>query len=811
MKYGFFDDQRKEYVIETPATPLPWINYLGSEDFFSIISQTGGGYSFYRDAKLRRLTRYRYNSVPSDTGSRMYYIADGEALWSPAFAPLRAPLERFACRHGLGYTVFESAKNGLSAQLTCFVPIGAPCEVNHLVLTNQTDAVKEIDVVSAAEWCLWNAQEDAQNFQRTYNTGEVEIDGSTLYHKTEYRERRNHYAFFAVNRELTGFDTDREAFLGRMNGWDSPQSVLERKSRGSVAHGWTPIASHRVHLTLKPGERAGLIFVLGYAELPQEEKWEALDVINKEPAKKLLSRFQSEEQVALALEELARYWERLLGRFSVVSGDDKLNRMVNVWNQYQCMVTFNLSRSASFFESGMGRGMGFRDSCQDLLGFVHMVPERARQRILDLASVQLEDGSCYHQYQPLTKKGNADVGGDFNDDPLWLIACAASYIRETGDAAILAEPAPFNSAPGTEAPLFEHLRRSAAFTAGHLGPHGLPLIGRADWNDCLNFNCFSTDPDENFQTASNTVGEVAESVFIAAMYILYGKQFAELCRRFPEYAPFDAAEQARRFETAAAEMERSVLASGWDGEWFLRAYDAFGDKIGSSECAEGKIFIEPQGFCVMAGVGVKTGEARKALDSVMRLLTTKYGTCLLWPAYSVYDKRLGEIGSYPRGYKENGSVFCHNNPWVSIAETMLGNPENAFGHYARIAPAYTEDFSDIRRVEPYAYCQTIAGQEAPTQGEGKNSWLTGTAAWAFVNVSQYLLGVRPTLDGLEIAPCLPAAFQSVEITRVWRDTKYSITVFRGEEIGVTVDGQKIEGNIIPHKKGRKECEVRVVI
>ena len=811
MKYGYFDDQQKEYIIETPATPLPWINYLGSENFFSLISQTGGGYSFFRDAKLRRLTRYRYNAVPEDTGGRMYYIKDGDMLWSPAFKPLCTPLDSFRCRHGIGYTIFEAAKDGLKSSLTCFVPIGEPCEVNRLILKNETNLAKEIDVVSAVEWCLWNTVEDNQNFQRNFNIGEVEIDGNTIYHKTEYRERRNHYAYYSVNKPITGFDTSRETFLGRFSGWDRPQSVLSGKSMNSIAHGWAPIASHRVSLNLQPGEEVCLIYVLGYAELPNDQKWESPDVINKNPAKTLLAKFQTNAQVEDTLSALTKYWEKLLSGFYVESGDKKLDRMANIWNQYQCMVTFNLSRSASFYESGTGRGMGFRDSCQDLLGFVHMIPQRARQRILDIASVQLEDGSCYHQYQPLTKKGNADIGGNFNDDPLWLIACTCAYIRETGDDGILDELTPFNSMPGTEVPLFEHLRRSIHFTLEHLGPHGLPLIGRADWNDCLNLNCFSEDPDENFQTVVNSDGRVAESVFIAAMFLLYGKQYVELCSRFSDKAPFNPEEEAMLIDGEITKMEHTVLDYAWDGEWFLRAYDAKGDKIGSSSCKEGKIFIEPQGFCVMAGVGIKTGESRRALNSVKRHLTTKYGTCLLSPCYSVYDKNLGEVSSYPKGYKENGSIFCHNNSWISIAEAILGNAEEAFDVYRHIAPAYAEEISEIRRVEPYVYCQTIAGQEAPTFGEGKNSWLTGTAAWTFVNVSQYLLGIRPGYDGLEIRPCLPESFSKIYIRRIFRDTEYRITIERVGKLSMTVDGEKVEGNVVPYIAGKKTCEVRLGI
>ncbi|MDR2447719.1 MAG: glycosyl transferase [Treponema sp.] len=815
MKYGHFNDEDREYVIETPATPLPWINYLGNENFFSLISNTGGGYSFYRDAKLRRITRFRYNDVPWDSGGRCYYIQDGcigrGEVWSPAFLPLKKPLDRYRCRHGMGYTIFESEKKGLASTLTCFVPLGENCEINRLALENKSGLPKQVTVVSAIEWCLWNAVDDGTNFQRNFSTGEVEVEGGTIYHKTEYRERRNHYAYFSVNQPLAGFDTSRDIFLGKFNGWDSPQSVLSGGSGDSEVHGWAPIASHRVSFELKAGEQKTLVFVLGYAELPKEQKWERPGVINKTPAKEMLAHFDTNEKVQAAFDALKTYWDALLNRFTVQTGDVKLDRMVNIWNQYQCMVTFNMSRSASYFESGTGRGMGFRDSCQDLLGFVHLIPERARERILDIAAIQLEDGSTWHQYQPLTKRGNADIGGGFNDDPLWLVACTYAYIAETGDADILNAPVVFNNVEGAEQPLFEHLRRSVNYTITHLGPHNLPLIGRADWNDCLNLNCFSEEPGESFQTTANKETGVAESVFIGGMFVLYGRQYAELCERFGGEAK--GAAEAAQIRDAVAKVEKAVLKDGWDGEWFVRAYDGYGNKVGGNECDEGKIYIEPQGMCVMAGIGIATGEAKKALASVKAKLSYKYGASLLWPCYRTYHVELGEVSSYPPGFKENGGVFCHNNPWVSIAETVARNADEAFAIYKRTCPAYLEEISDIHRAEPYVYSQMVGGQEAPPQhqGEAKNSWLTGAAAWTFVNVSQYLLGIRATHDGLQVDPCLPERFTHVRVKRLFRGVVYNIDITRTGKPSLVVDGKSVADNIIAPVAGKTAVPVEVTI
>ena len=808
MKYGYFDDKAKEYVITTPRTPLPWINYLGSNDFFTLISNTCGGYSFYKDAKLMRITRYRYNNIPADSNGKYYYINDDGIIWNPGTMPSATETDTYECRHGLGYSRFRASKNKLEAELLAFVPVDAACEINYLKLKNNSDSVKNISLFSYVEFCLWNAVDDSTNFQRNLSIGEVEVHGSTIYHKTEYRERRKHYSFFTVNTQVNNFDTSRDIFLGEGNGNAFPEAVRRKRCSNSVASGWYPIASHQIDITLAPGEEKEFVFMLGYCENPADDKWEAPGVINKTPARALIERFNTTEKAMQAFTGLNEYWNDLLARFVVSSENEHIDRMANIWNQYQCMVTFNMSRSASYYESGTGRGMGFRDSCQDLLGFVHLIPERARERILDIASTQFPDGSAYHQYQPLTKQGNLDVGSGFNDDPLWLIAAVTAYIRETGDYGILDEQVPFDCKKGSEVPLFEHLERSFHFTVTHLGPNNLPLIGRADWNDCLNLNCFSSEPGESFQTTGPSEGPVAESVFIAAMLVKYGREFEELCRRTGHD------ELAAEAEKSVKEMYQAVLESGWDGEWFVRAYDAQSTKVGSKECEEGKIFIEPQGFCVMAGIGKEEGLAEKALDSVQKYLETKYGIMILQPAYTRYHLELGEISSYPPGYKENAGIFCHNNPWISIAETVIGRGNRAFEIYRKICPSYVEEISEIHRTEPYVYSQMVAGADAPRFGEAKNSWLTGTAAWTFVNLSQALLGIQPGYDGLIIDPCLPDKFGNFKVNRRFRDAEYHIEIRKpeGTQKGVKwieVDGERIASNQIPLTSSKKEYHVIV--
>jgi cellobiose phosphorylase len=818
-KYGHFDDAHREYVITDPKTPWPWINYLGNEDFFSLISNTAGGYSFYMDAKFRRITRYRYNNVPMDNDGRYFYIKDGDTVWNPGWKPCRTPLDFYETRHGMSYTRITGRKNDVEASVLFFVPLHTWGEVQKMTLKNLGNEVKKLKVWSFQEWCLWNGATDMENFQRNFSTGEVEIEGSVIYHKTEYRERRNHYSFYSVNTPIQGYDTDRETFVGLYSEKSMPDVVAEGTPRNSWAHGWSPIASHYIEVEMQPGEQKDLIFLLGYVEEKQEQKWIAPDgsfsdkdgldmVINKTQAKNMIAAFDTTEKVDKAFAQLQAYWDNLLGIYVAKTGNDKLDRMVNIWNQYQCMVTFNMSRSASFFESGIGRGMGFRDSNQDLVGFVHQIPQRARQRIIDIASTQFPDGGCYHQYQPLSKRGNNDIGGGFNDDPCWLIFGTTAYIKETGDFSILDEMVPFDNQPGSEVTLFEHLKISMDHVIKNLGPHALPLIGRADWNDCLNLNCFSWDPNESFQTTeNNSEGSKAESLMIAGLFVVTAKDYVELCQQIGKN------DEATRMQKAIDAMITAVKKHGWDGEWFLRAYDFKGNKIGSNENEEGKIFIESQGWCTMAGIGLEEGLCDKALDSVKERMECEHGIVLNNPAYTHYHVEMGEISSYPEGYKENAGIFCHNNPWVIIGETVAGRGNDAWKHYTKILPSYVEEkYQTLHKVEPYVNCQMVAGKDAARPGEGKNSWLTGTAAWMWYTVSEFILGVKPTYNGLLIDPCLPETAKEYSVTRRFRGAEFNIHVTNpnGSQKGIkslVVDGKPVDGNIVPFSEGKHNVEV----
>ena len=794
MRYGYFDDEQKEYVITRPDTPLPWINYLGTSDFYGIISNTAGGYCFYQDSRMRRLTRYRYNNIPMDSNGRYLYIKDGDTVWNPMWKPMRVPLDRYECRHGLGYTRVTGEKNGLEVSTLFFIPLGARHEVWQVRLTNRSAKTKKFRMWSFVEWCLWEAFDDMTNFQRNYSTGQVEIDKGTIFHITEYRERRNHYGYFSCSEPVSGFDSSRDAFVGVHQGLDGPLAVMQGSCRNSVAYGWLPIGVHQLDIELPPGEGKTVNFLLGYGENAPDRKFLEGGKIRKDEFEQVRSAFASSADVDSAFEAFTSYWANLLSTYNATSPDPIINRMANVWNQYQCMVTFNLSRSTSLYESGIGRGMGYRDSNQDILGFVHILPDRARQRILDLAATQLSDGTCFHQYQPLTKKGNADIGGGFNDDPLWLILSVAAYVKETGDATILNERCVYADKQEAKSTLLDHLHLSLKYTMDHRGPHGLPLIGHADWNDCLNLNCFSSTPGESFQLAGHIENDkVAESVMIAGLFCRACDEMADLLKSTGNGA------RADEYTRNGVAMRETVYKHGWDGEWFLRAYDANSKKLGSSENEEGKIFIESQGWGVLGGIGMENGYAKKALDSVQKHLATPNGIVLQQPAFQKYYLHLGEVSSYPPGYKENAGIFTHNNTWIQIAETMLGRGDRAMEYYLSICPPTKEDQIDTYRSEPYVYSQMTAGRDAPTPGEGKNSWLTGTVAWSFVALSQYILGVRPAYDGLVIDPCVPASWDKFSIVRKFRGATYVITVLNPKKVNkgvkkLTVDGKAVEGN-----------------
>ncbi len=819
--YGYFDDAAREYVITRPDTPLPWLNYLGQEDFFGLCTNTGGGYSFWRDAKLRRLTRYRYNNVPTDVGGRYLYVRDetgpAPVVWNPGWKPVKAPLDDYACHVGLGYSTIVGAKDGVRVSQTMFVPPGENAEIWQVRVANESTQTKELRLFSFVEFAFYEAQNDATNLQRTMSIGEVQVEGSAIYHVTEYRERRDHYTLFGCTREVAGYDTSREAFVGVHEGFHEARVPFVGRATNSLARGWNPVGAHEVALRLEPGESTDFAFVLAYVEQPEPKHVESAEglVVNTGAGRAIMDRYREPGAVDAAFDRLRSYWDERLSALQGDTPDEHATRMLNTWNQYQCMATFNLSRSASLFETGIGRGMGFRDSNQDLLGFVHMIPERARARILDIAATQLSDGTCYHQYQPLTKQGNADVGGDFYDDHLWLVLSTTAYVRETGDPSILDEPCGYAdvAVPDGEvatSTLLDHLEVSIAYTLAKRGPHDLPLIGHADWNDCLNLNCFSTEPNESFQLAGDVEGSQAESVMIAGLFLYAAGEMARL------YQHLARPDDAQRMLDGYDDMLAVVETQAWDGEWYTRAFDATGAPVGSQVNDEGQIYIESQGWAVLGGAGLTNGRARRALDSVTEHLATENGIVLQQPAYTRYRLELGEITSYPPGVKENAGIFCHNNSWIHLAHCVLGDGDRAFEYYLSVCPSAKQAQIDTYRLEPYVYAQTIDGKDSPTFGQAKNSWLTGTAAWTFVVLSQGILGIKPDYDGLRIDPCIPATWDGFEVTRRFRGSTFHIAVRNPDHVStgvaqVRVDGEPHDGTTVAVPSHPRDVHVEVTL
>jgi cellobiose phosphorylase len=787
MKYGHFDKERKEYVITRPDTPLPWINYLGSEQYCALMSNTAGGYSFYKDPRERRILRYRYNNVPMDRGGRYLYLRDNKTkeFWSTSWQPVLKDLSKYKyeCRHGLGYTTISSEYSGILTKTTYFVPLGENLEVWMLEVKFEPKKSamgvksRDLSLFSFVEFCLWDALNDMSDYQYNLNIGETDYKDGIIYHLSRYRVEQNLVGYFAcANAAAKGFDTQRKDFMGTYGDWSAPRAVVEGKMNNSLAVGWSPVGSQMFNFKLKAGETKTFIFVLGFTENIQEP-----------PSK--IEKFKDPKVVENELGRLKEYWEKNLNNFSVHSEDPELDLMVNTWNQYQCRTTFNWSRSASYYESGIGRGMGFRDSNQDTLGFVHMIPEKVKERIIDLASNQFEDGSAYHQYSPLTKKGN---GSGYSDDHLWLTVSIPSYVKETGDIRFLETNVPFVG--GEKGTIYEHMAHAINFTLTHLGPHDLPKIYFADWNDCLNLT-----HDK----------EIAESVMVAQMLVYGAREMARMAEILGKK------EEVKKYKDIAEEMKKKINKVAWDGNWYIRAFDEDQEPVGSSKNKEGQIYLETQAWGVLSAVAEKD-QAIKCMDAVRKQLWTKHGIMLMTPPYSIFIPKYGSICVYPPGLKENGAIFCHPNPWAMIAECIIGRGDCAYEYYKAIQPAARNEIADLHKTEPYIYCQMIAGRPHKDFGEGKNSWLTGSACWNFIAVSQWILGIRPDYNGLLVDPCIPKSWKGFQVKRFFRGSTYYITVRNPEGVSkgvksVTLDNKRLPSNLIPPDKGGKEHHVEVIM
>ena len=785
MKNGYFDDDKQEYVITNPDTPMSWINYLGTEDYGALISNNAAGYSFYKSAKSRRMLRFRFNSIPMDRPGRYIYIrddVDGD-YWSASWQPVGKNLEEYQneCRHGLGYTKFISDYKGITSNYRVFVPIDKPIELWEINLENNSDRTRELSIFSYGEWCFWYMEQDLKNFQYILYTCDMDYEDDIIDYSIKLWPPEKPKAFMASVLPAVSYDTDRKEFIGRYNSESNPRAVVRGECSNSIAVGGNPCAALQNKVVLKPGEQKRALFIVGMGEAREE-------------GRKYKELYSSVDEVDREFAKVKQYWRKRLGGFSCNTPSAELNSMVNIWNQYQCHTTFNWSRSASFNEAGGRDGLGFRDTNQDTLGVVHIIPEKVRQKIVELLKGQLQEGYALHGIQPLEwEQGEHNIPSEediFSDDHLWLLVSTAAYLKETGNMNFLQEVIPY--ADTGEDTVYEHLKKALEFSYGQRGPHGLLLGLAADWNDCINLK------------------GSGESIWTTFLYYRGLQEFIAMAERIGNQ------EDVTRFQGIKEEMEELLTEYAWDGEWFLRGYLDSGRKLGSRQSDQAKIFLNAQTWAVVSGFD-RGEKAVQAMDKVEEYLATPYGNVLNYPAFSEIDEEVGAATSFPPGLKENGGIFCHANTWSIIAEAVLGRGDKAFKYYMSYLPAARNDDAEEYTMEPYVYSQFITGKEHPHYfGRARNSWLTGTAAWSFWAVTNYILGLRADYEGLIVDPCIPAHWDNFSVTRNYRGCKLEISFENPDNVNrgvhrLILNGQEISGNVVTDDNLKEENSLRVVM
>jgi cellobiose phosphorylase len=771
--YGHLDAETHEYVVSRPDTPTPWLNYIGQGGYGGIVSNTAGGFSFDRDPRERRATRYRYNAIPADQPGRYVYLRDQATgrFWSATWQPVRGHLDAYECRHGPGYTRIRSALDGIETEMLYFVPPAnadgpCPCELWVLHIRNAGTGVRRLRTFSYAEFGYVDSLSDQQNLDWSQHIVTSRLEGSVILASTRFRPTTT---FFAASEPSSGWTGDREAFVGRCRDLASPVVVETGEPTNVGSPRGNSIGSLCHDFSLGPGEERRLVYMLGLTDHPEE-------------IAAVVARYRDEAVVERAFDELRADWRAYLGRFTVATPDPEMTEMLNVWNQVQCRTTLNWSRFVSGYETGLGRGMGTRDSAQDTIGTMHSLPRQARWTLTRTWRLQFRDGHAWHQIFPLSGEGGPGLAAEFpgwpqwfSDDHLWLVLATCAYLRETGDLAYLDERVPW--ADGDVDTIREHMQRAVAFTLANRGPHGLPRAGFADWDDTLNVDHGSGK---------------AESVWCAMQFCRAVLDLADLSRHMGRL------DESARFADLHREMAACVNDVAWDGSWYARAFDDEGRPIGVASETTHRINLNPQTWAIIGEVAPPE-RAGCALDAVRELLETPFGTALLWPPYDGGDDRVRGTATYPPGAKENGGIFCHANTWLIIAAAMLGRSDDAFAHYRRILPLARTD-ADRYMAEPYVYSQNICGPAHPQFGMARNAWLTGTAAWAFVAATQWILGIRSTFEGLRIAPAMPASWPGFEARREFRGVTYEIRVRRqgpGGSISLAVDGRPVPGSVVP--------------
>ncbi|MFC1996379.1 GH36-type glycosyl hydrolase domain-containing protein [Chloroflexota bacterium] len=802
MKYGYFDEKNKEYIITNPKTPTKWINYIGTLEFGGFVDHTGGALLCKGDPATNRLTKYIPQLPASDFRATTLYVrfkCDYEyVIFSPFFTPSLDKYDLYECHVGMGYTRIISEFYGIHSEVTIFIPAGGQVEIRDIWILNISKSPKEIDLIPVVEYSHFDALKQFTNADWIPQTMQSKVvqaeNGKKILVQYPFMMRDIRHNFFTSNIPASSFDTDRKLFLGdnEYGSWRLPLSLLQPELNNSEAVRGDNIAALMHHLgTIQPGENKQVIVQFG-----QTDQIHDLDTV--------IAKYQDPATINSALDDLNDFWEDYTSKFIVTTPNMSMDQMLNVHNPRQCYITKNWSRYLSLYQLGLGaRGIGFRDSSQDVLGILPQIPEEGKILMRKLLAVQNRNGSAMHQFNPISMIASGGDSGEeedrpdfYSDDHLWIILAVTEYLKETGDTEFLYEEIPFYEKDKNENPLetstvLEHLQRGIEFTRNNLGDHGLPLLGFADWNDSV-----------NLRTG-------AESVFTAN---LYGRALLAMIEL---YQHLSMVVNAQHFENYYDEMRQRVNIEAWDGEWYIRYFDADGSKLGSKENREGKIYSNAQSWAVLSEFA-PPDRAQKSLDAVYQHLNTSNGIKLSAPGFDGYDPNKGGVSTYPPSTKENGGIFLHANPWVMIAETMVGNGDRAFEYYNQINPAAKNDKIDEFESEPYVYPQNILADEHPQFGLGRNSWLSGTASWSYQAATKYILGIRPTYQGLLIDPCIPKDWLGFKATRHFRGATYKIEVKNPNNIskGITtikVDETKISGNIIPLYKDGKIHKVQVVL
>jgi len=793
MKYGYFDDAAREYVITNPRTPVKWINYVGTLAFGGFVDHTGGLLLCKGDPALNRITKYIPQLPGSQFKGQALYLRRREAgqvaVFSPLFVPTLDPCDRFECHVGLGYNHFITELYGIRTEITVFVPPGESLLVQSVRVTNLGSVPVELDAVPVVEYSHFDALKQFTNADWVPQTMQSELhdggSGRKILAQFAFMNRDQRQTFFSASIPVSSFETDRRVFLGdnEYGTFQGPRSLHAPELSNSLALRGDNIGALLLPLgALAPGESKQFSILLTQQEGKRAESLTA--------ARALFDAYREPEAVTTALGSLKAHWSEYLGRVQVQTPDASMNSMLNVHNPRQCYMTKHWSRDLSLYQLGFGgRGIGFRDSSQDVMGVMAQMPNEARELIEKLLSVMKTNGSAMHQFYASTmvaNEGDAREVDDrpkfYGDDHLWIVFAVCAYLKETGDLAFLERVLPYyekdkHGSPVQRGTVFDHLKRAVEFTKSNVGAHSLPLLGFADWNDTVNLKAG------------------AESLFIANQYGKALLELIELC----EFRGDEA--QAQRYRSDYEQMRALVNEYAWDGEWYVRYFDHDGTPIGSKRNAQGQIWTNGQSWPVISGFAPPE-RARAALDSVHRLLNTENGIKLSGPGYDDYDPHKGGVTTYPPGAKENGGIFLHANPWVMIAETLVGNGDRAFQYYNQINPAAKNHVIDVYECEPYVYAQNILGNEHGLFGLARNSWLSGTASWCYQAGLKYILGVMPGYGGLELDPCIPKAWDGFSVVRQFRGAEYHITVKNPDHVSkgvrsLVVDGEPVTGRTVP--------------